>query len=387
MNSKIIQLCAVDSTMNGLLRELNIQITNEGYDLIGVCSKGKNTKDLLEEGFNIKNVQIDRSIKPIKNIKTINNLTKLFKEEKPDIVHVHTPVASVLGRIAAKRAKVPITIYTAHGFYFHENMSKFKYKLFLNIEKYMARKYTDFIFTQSKEDCETALENNFIAKNRILTIGNGVDIWEKFNPRKIDTKEIDSLYEELKIKKDDKIVTFIGRLVGEKGILDLLEAFNMIDDSRIKLLVVGNAAQGERDTKTKELLKKYRANENIVFTGHRKDISNILYITDIFCLPSYREGMPRSIIEAMAMESAVVATNIRGCREEVVDGETGYLIPVKSPVDIKEKILQLVRNDEKLENMKLNGRKRAELLFDEKKVVEKQLNIFESLLEKKSDKG
>lgn len=386
MKTKIIQLCAVDSTMNGLLRELNTQIIEEGYNLIGVCSKGENTKKLLKEGFNIKNVQIDRSIKPIENMKSIKNLTELFKEEKPDIVHVHTPIASVLGRIAAKRAKVPIIIYTAHGFYFHENMSKIKYKMFLNIEKHMARNYTDFIFTQSQEDCETALENNFIDEDRILTIGNGVDIWNKFNPEKIDEKEVDNLYKELKISKNEKIVTFIGRLVGEKGILDLLEAFNMIKDSKIKLIVVGSVSKGERDHKTKELLKKYEGNENIIFTGHRRDISNILYITDIFCLPSYREGMPRSIIEAMAMESAVVATNIRGCREEVVPGETGYLVPIKSPVDIKEKILSLTNDEKRLEKMKLSGRERVELLFDENKVIKKQLNVFERLLEEKNQR-
>lgn len=386
MKAKIIQVCAVDSTMSGLLRELNTQLIKEGYDFTGVCSKGKYTEKLIEEGFNIKNIHIDRSIKPIENIKTISRLTKFFIEEKPDIVHVHTPVASVLGRIAAKRAKVPIVIYTAHGFYFHENMSKFKYKIFLNIEKHMARKYTDFIFTQSKEDCETALENNFIDENRILIIGNGVDIWGKFNPKNINDEEIKELYKEFKIDKNNKVITFIGRLVGEKGILDLLEAFNDIDDPKVKLLVVGNAAQGERDTTTKELLSQYKSNKNIIFTGYRKDIPNILSITDVFCLPSYREGMPRSIIEAMAMECAVVATNIRGCREEVVPGETGYLVPIKSPVDIRDKILLLTNDDQRLEMMKVNGRKRAELLFDEKKVVRKQLDIFEKLLENKKQR-
>ncbi|HHV25847.1 MAG TPA: glycosyltransferase family 4 protein [Tissierellia bacterium] len=386
MKAKIIQVCAVDSTMSGLLRELNTQLIKEGYDFTGVCSKGKHTETLIDEGFKIRNVHIDRSIKPKENIKTIKNLTRIFIEENPNIVHVHTPVASVLGRIAAKRAKVPIVIYTAHGFYFHENMSKFKYKLFLNIEKHMARKYTDFIFTQSKEDCETALENNFIDENRILTIGNGVDIWGKFNPRNINDEEIKELYEEFEIDKDDKVITFIGRLVGEKGILDLLEAFDSIDDPKVKLLVVGNAAQGERDTTTKELLSQYKSNKNIIFTGHRKDIPNILSITDVFCLPSYREGMPRSIIEAMAMECAVVATNIRGCREEVVPGETGYLVPIKSPIDIREKILSLTKDDQSLDMMKVNGRKRAELLFDEKKVVRKQLDIFEKLLENKKQR-
>lgn len=381
MKFKIIQLCAIDSTMDKLLRELNIQLIKEGYDLIGVCSKGENTEKLLREGFSIKNIHIDRDIKPINNIKTIRELTKLFKEEKPDIVHVHTPVASVLGRIAAKRAKVPIIVYTAHGFYFHENMPKLKYKFFLNIEKYMARKYTDFIFTQSREDYQTAIENGFIDENRILTIGNGVDVWGKFNPENIDEREVNKLYDELKLKKENYIITFMGRLVAEKGIFDLIEAFKTIDDRNIKLLIVGSTSQGERDSQTKKILKEYEKNPNIIFTGHRRDIHNILYITDIFCLPSYREGMPRSIIEAMAMECAVVATNIRGSREEVVQGETGYLVPLKAPEEIKQKILYLFNNKEVLNKMKLNGRKRAELLFDEKKVVRKQLNVFKRLLD------
>src|SRR5699024_5362181 len=125
---------------------------------------------------------------------------------------------------------------------------------------------------QSKEDCQTAIENNFIDENKILTIGNGVDIWNKFNSQKIDKKAICRLYEELKLDKDDKVVTFVGRLVAEKGILDLIEAFNMIDDHKVKLLIVGNIAQGERDNSTKEILKKYEKNSSVIFTGHRKDI-------------------------------------------------------------------------------------------------------------------
>jgi len=380
---KIIEICAIYVTMHSLLRGLNIGIKAEGYDLICVCSKGKNTKKLRNNGFNVVNLNIDRTINPLFNIISLYNLYKLLKREKPDIVHVHTPVAAVLGRIAAKKAKVPIIIYTAHGFYFHEGMSCLKYNIILKIEKYLAKHYTDFIFTQSEEDRKTALENNFIDKSKILTIGNGADVWGEFNPINIEKDKIKKTYKEFNLNKNDKIVTFVGRLVKEKGVIDLLEAFNNVnfnDGKRVKLIMVGDIAQNERDKDTKEKIEKYKANSNIIFTGYREDINNILYITDIFCLPSYREGMPRSIIEAMAMECAVVATDIRGSREEVVDGKTGFLVPVNSINILVDKIKELIEDEKLLKEMKITGRRRAEELYNEKEVVKKQLEIFDKLL-------
>ena len=134
--------------------------------------------------------------------------------------------------------------------------------------------------------------------------------------------------------------------------------------------------QGERDIETYELIKKYESNENIIFTGQIKNVNEHLFISDIFCLPSYREGMPRSIIEAMAMKNAVLATNIRGSREEVIHEETGFLFPVNSSEDIAKYITELANNTNKLNQMKDAGLARARALYDENKVVEKQLEIF-----------
>jgi len=380
---KIIEVCAIDATMKSLLGELNAEIKSQGRDLICVCSKGKNTKKLRDDGFNVISLNINRTVNPLFNIISLYNLYKLFKKEKPDIVHVHTPVAAALGRIAAKKAEVPIIIYTAHGFYFHKGMPRLKYNIILKIEKYLAKHYTDFIFTQSEEDRKTALENNFIDKSKILTIGNGVDVWGEFNPKNIEKDKINELYKEVNLNKNDKIITFIGRLVEEKGVIDLLEAFNSIDFNdreKVKLLIVGDIAQNERDNDTKKKLEKYRDNSNVIFAGYRNDINSILYLTDVFCLPSYREGMPRSIIEAMAMECAVIATDIRGSREEVVDGKTGFLIPISSINILADKIKELIEDDNLLQEMKIAGRKRAEKLFKEKEVVKKQLEIFDKLL-------
>jgi glycosyltransferase involved in cell wall biosynthesis len=379
---KIVEICAIDSTMNGLLRELNTTLKEEGFDLIGICSKMDCSDILREEGFNIININIDRAIRPFKNLKSIFQIYKVLKKEKPEVVHVHTPVAAVLGRIAAKLARVPVIIYTAHGFYFHENMKPLVYKVCFNIEKYMARWFTSYIFTQSTEDAQTAIESRFLPKEKIIAIGNGVDVFGKFNPRIICKEDIDKLNEEFNIDDNTKVITFVGRLVKEKGVFELLEAFNGLNKENVRLLIVGDASISERDLTTKDQVSMYKENKNIIFTGRRTDVNKLLCMTDIFCLPSYREGMPRSIIEAMAMECAVVATNIRGCREEVLDGETGFLVKLKEHEAIREKLQQLLEDEELLNKMKIKGRQRAEELYDEKKVVRLQLDIIEKLVNK-----
>ncbi len=381
-NIKVIQVCAIDETVDKLLKTLNKRLVREEYEVIAVASKGNLEKSILESGIKLKNINIDRKINIKSNIKSIYKMYKFFKEEKPEIVHVHTPVASVLGRIAAKLANVPIVIYTAHGFYFHENMSKLKYRLFLNIEKFMGKYFTDYIFTQSMEDFETAIKYKFKNKDKILAIGNGVDVKNRFNPRNIKKEVKESLYKKLNIYEDNIVVTFIGRLVYEKGIMDLLKSYQYIR-KEVKFIIVGDNFQGDRDTSINYEIDKYKKNENIKFVGKILNVEDILSITDIFCLPSYREGMPRSIIEAMSMKCAIVATNIRGSREEVVNGETGFLVNLKSPSEIAEKIDILSSNNNLLENMKQKSRERALSLYDEEIVVKKQIDIFKNLLEEK----
>ena len=379
---KVVQVCAIDETMDKLLKALNERLIKDNCEVIGICSKGELGKNIIDTKVKLKNINIDRKIIVTSNIRSIYEMYKFLKKEKPEIVHVHTPMAGVLGRIAAKLANVPIIIYTAHGFYFHENMSKLKYNLFLNIEKFMGRNFTEYIFTQSVEDLEIANSCKFKKQNQMMAIGNGVDVSVRFNPSNINQHIKQELYDKLNIHKDDIVVTFIGRLVEEKGILDLLKSYNYIK-SKVKFIIVGDKFQGDRDIYVNYEIDKYKNNENIKFVGKIANVEEILSITDIFCLPSYREGMPRSIIEAMAMECAVIATNIRGSREEVLDGNTGFLVDLKSPNEIAKKI-DVLSNDKKLlKSMKQNARERALSLYNEEVVIKKQINVFKELLEKK----
>lgn len=375
---KIIQVTAIDMTMNNFLDPLNNETKAKGHEVHCVCSKGPYEQEIKDNGYYFHNISIDREINIRKNIKSVLMMAKLFKILKPDIVHVHTPVAAVLGRIAAKIANVPTIIYSAHGFYFHEGMPTKKYKIFFYIEKYIGRYFTDYIFTQSEEDYEVAKNNKFLKnKNNYVHISNGIDLDNKFNIDKFSESDIENLRNKYLIEPNDIVVSFIGRLVKEKGILDLLESFNYLESKNVKFLIMGSLPQGERDTETLKLLETYKSNKNIIFTGQVSNVNEHLYLSDIFCLPSYREGMPRSIIEAMAMKNAVIATNIRGSREEVIHDETGYLCEINSSKEIAKYIDELISNKEKLNQFKENGLERAKKLYDENKVIEKQINIFE----------
>jgi len=154
---KILEVCAVDITVKNLLLPLINKLEKEGYIVEIACSRGEEAKTLEKKGYVFKFTNIDRKINLISNINSILELYRIIKKRKYDIVHVHTPVASVLGRIAAKLASTPIIIYTAHGFYFHDNMPKIIYKIFVIIEKLMGKYFTDYIFTQSQEDYESAI--------------------------------------------------------------------------------------------------------------------------------------------------------------------------------------------------------------------------------------
>ncbi|WP_462211474.1 glycosyltransferase family 4 protein [Staphylococcus hominis] len=376
---KIVQVSAIDMTMNNFLNPLNKETQNRGHEVHCVCSEGPYKKEIKKNGYYYHNISIDRNISPIRNIKSIYSMFKLFKKIKPDIVHVHTPVAAVLGRIAAKIAKVPTIIYTAHGFYFHEGMTKSKYNLFFNVEKYVGRYFTDYIFTQSKEDYEVAKKNRFLRNNNYVHISNGIDLDNKFNINNTSKTTIDNLKSKYNIKNNDIVVTFIGRLVREKGILDLLNSYKLLKSKNVKFIIIGSLPQGERDVETMKIIENFKDNKDIIFIGQVSNVNDYLYLSDIFCLPSYREGMPRSIIEAMAMKNAVIATNIRGSREEVVHNETGFLCNVNASDEIAKYIDKLISDSDKLEKFKHNGIERARKLYDEKKIVNNQIKIYENV--------
>ena len=381
---KILQVCAIDLSVDALLKPLILKSMEEGYIVHNACTDTGRFEKLRKEGLTMIDVKIDRKISPISNIKSIMRLYQLMKKEKYDIVHVHTPIAALLGRIAAKMAGIKHIIYTAHGFYFHDEMPSFQYKLFYNIEKYAARFLTDWLLLQSKEDYELSLRDKFLCEDRIIHLSNGVDIHNKFNPHLISEDTKVNIKKELGINSNDIVFAFIGRLVREKGIFELLEAFIQLTKryDKVKLLLIGDLLKSERDQESYYKIKKMLSYPGVIHLGFRKDIAELLSISDVFVLPSYREGLPRSIIEAMAMSKPIIASNIRGCREEVFHNENGYLVNRGSSKSLYDAMESLVIDERKRVEFGNKSRLIAEQLFDEEKVIRKQINLFDSLMSK-----
>jgi glycosyltransferase involved in cell wall biosynthesis len=378
---KILQVCAIDTSVEALLKPLVQESLKEGYIVHNACSNTGKFNTLKEQGLCMVEIKIERKINLFSNIKSLIELTKLIKNEKYDIVHVHTPIAALLGRIAAKLAGTKNIVYTAHGFYFHDEMSNTQYKLFYNIEKFAARFFTDWLLLQSKEDYDLSIKDKFLKNDRIVHLSNGVDLFNKFNPSKVNPNIINKLKFNLKIKENDVVFCFIGRLVEEKGLFELIKAFSMLERNyqNVKLILIGDFLESERDQDSYLKIKELMKSTNILHLGYRKEIPELISLSDVFVLPSYREGLPRSIIEAMGMEKPIIATDIRGCREEVIDGINGYLVEKESVISLYEAMKKLFLNKKKRIDFGKASRKIAEQDFNEDIVIKKQIELFNHL--------
>lgn len=381
---KILQVCAIDNSVESLLKPLILESMKQGYEVHNACRDTGKFTSLINEGLIMKNINIDRSIAPLSNVKSIISLYKLIRKEKYDIVHVHTPVAALLGRIAARLAGTKNIIYTAHGFYFHEEMSKKKYSFFFRVEKLAAKWLTDWLLLQSIEDYNLAIRSKFKKEEKTIHISNGVDIWNKFNPALKDSYEVKALRKDLGFTDNEVVFSFIGRLVREKGIFELIEAFKTINQQlpNAKLILIGGVPKTERDKDSYTKLQEELKHPNILYLGYRTNISELMLLSDCFILPSHREGLPRSIIEAMAMQTPIIASNIRGCREEVFQDINGMLFTKGDSNELAIAMEKMVNNKEMRDVFSKKSREIVEESFDEQKVLNKQIEIFNKITSK-----
>ena len=381
MALKICQICAVDFTVEKFLIPLIDGMTNEGWEVVTVCSDGKLINNLRDSGYSIHTIPITRSINPIKAIRSIILLFSFFKKSKFDIIHVHTPVASFLARIAARFSCKSYILYTAHGFYFHDNMNVVEKYIFIKLEKF-AGKYTDLLFCQSLEDATDAARLGIMNENNIITIGNGVDT-VKYDSTKY-SPQFNSIRSELHIPINGKVIGIVARMVKEKGYNELLKSAIKLSQKHndLYILLIGGKLESDHDKGIEECLAiaKKKLGDKLIDLGMRNDIPRLISIMDIFCLPSYREGLPRTIIEAMFLKKPVVASNIRGCREEVIHNKTGLLVPVKNHEALAVALDYLLNNLDLAKQMGHNGKLIAQKLYDEKKIVQLQINIIKERL-------
>lgn len=374
---KILQLCAVDFTLHHFLVPLMRGLRAAGHEVVGACSPGPLAANVAAEGFRIEAVAIERSSDPLALLRAFRSIRKVLEAERFDLVHFHTPVAALAGRFAAWAAGVPRIVYTAHGFYFHERMALPLRAAHIALE-WSAGRVTDLLMTQSEEDAESARRLH-LARGAIHAIGNGSDP-ARFRPAISADGERERLRAQIGMPPERPVVLMVGRLVAEKGYPELLAAMRDVD---AELWIVGGrlasdhagAVDGALAAALADPVRKGR----IRALGYRQDVPDLMRAADIFVLPSHREGMPRSIIEAMLSGLPVVATDIRGSREEVVDGKTGLLVPVADAAALAGALSQLAGDPALRVRLGAAGRARALDLYDESKIVARQVGLLGGL--------
>ena len=369
---KICQLCTVDFTLYHFLLPLMKEMRKAGHEVIGICADGTLVEPVRDAGFRVETSPLTRSFNPVLAIGSVVGLYKLLRREKFDLVHVHTPAAAFVGRFAARLAGVPCIVYTAHGFYFHEHMPWPKRWLVIAME-WLAGRFTHILFTQSEEDAATAGRLGLCRTGDVLAIGNGSDP-ARFHPSNGDGGARHQLRARLGANDERPVIVMIGRLVAEKGYPELVESMRSLD---AHLWIIGERLPSDHARAIDDSLSAIEEDpglgRKIKLLGYRTDVPDLLRAGDIFVLPSHREGMPRSIIEAMLSGLPVVATNIRGSRELVVDGETGILVPVKSTKDLSAALQKLVEDREARSRMGAAGFRRARERYDEAMIIRRQL--------------
>ncbi len=327
-------------------------------------------------------VEMTRKITPIKDLKAVWQLYKLFKKEKPFIVHSHTPKAGTLSMLAAKLAGVPYRLHTIAGLPLVEATGSKRW--LLNAVEKITYSCATRIYPNSFGLQDIILQNKFTTKNKLKVIANGssngIDT-TYFNPQAYENSdEIHKLKQELKIAEEDFVFVFMGRLVTDKGINELIVAFNKLcqEHQHIKLLLVGTY-ENDLDPLLPETLRAIETNQHILSPGWVDDVRPYFAISDALTFPSYREGFPNVVMQAGAMELACIVTDINGCNEIVKHKETGLIIPVKDTEALYTAMSFILNHKTASKHMGVKCRAHIVSNFERKVVWEALLDEYNTL--------
>ena len=385
MKAKICIITTVSASIKAFYKGQLEAFEQAGFEITVICANNEELNKQLPENVKFYPVPFSRIISPFNDIRAVLKLIHLFRKERFDIVQYSTPKASLLGSIAAFLAKVPIRIYILWGLYY-TGQTGFKYKLFKVFEKIICSISTNII-PISHEMIEFALSEGFGRKEKYEVMLNGsacgVDL-ELFDPEKWKPFR-NQIRNQFNIPENGLVIGTVARLTGDKGINELVQAFDILSNEipRMYLLLVGEEEEKNRlDGDTVSII---RQNNRIRCTGWQNNPLPYYAAMDIFCLPTYREGFGEVNLEAQAMGLPVVSTNVIGPRESVEDGQTGFLVEPKSSKALIEPLKKLLLNPQLRKNMGEKGRTRVEQKFDRKDMIEAVVKHRLALLSKKPD--
>ncbi|MBJ6364976.1 glycosyltransferase family 4 protein [Staphylococcus hominis] len=355
-NKKIFQLVTVSKSIPLMKGQIEY-LRNKGLDVHVVSSEGPEQNTYSSDITHVVNMEREISLK--NDLKSLMNMIRLFKKEKPHIVNSGTPKAGLIGTLAAFITRRPVRIYTVRGLRL-ETVTGLKYKILYAMEKLAMFCATDIIaISESLKDkiVELGLEK----KEHIKVLGHGSS-----NGINLDnfTKDKTIIPYELKEKLADHfVIGYVGRIVKDKGIHEIIEAFKIIQKNynKVKLLIVGPI---EKDDSISEDDYQYLQNNlNIIMTGHVNDTVNYYNHMDVLVFPTYREGFGNVSIEAQAVEVPVIVNNVTGAKDTLINNVTGYLVEKGNYNQIAQKLEFLIDNPAIKKQLGINGRENVESKF------------------------
>ncbi|MFN2390158.1 MAG: GNAT family N-acetyltransferase [Actinomycetota bacterium] len=372
---RVLHIATVDLTVRFLLLPQLLALKEAGYDVAAAAAPGPWVQEIEDRGIRfLPWHHASRSWSLRRDGRAWAELIRLIRRERPDVLHTHSPKPGVMGRLAGHRAGAHGVLNTVHGYYATPDDPLLRRILVMGVEA-AAACFSDVELFQSREDLAWARRRRIVPRDQGIWIGNGVDV-DFFSPGAVMEETCIRLRHELNLPPGP-VVGMVGRLVEEKGIRELVEAARAVR-TRVpgcSFVIVG----GDEPDKSDAIRASEIANE-VVVTGWRSDVRDLLALMDVFVLPSWREGLPRSAIEAAAMARPLVLTDIRGCREVATPNVEALFVPKKDPRALAHAISYLLDDPEVRARMGAAARRRAETAHDERRVAAAVVGQTEKIL-------
>jgi glycosyltransferase involved in cell wall biosynthesis len=376
---KVLHVTTVDMSLALLLLPQLSAFQSAGYEVICTSSPGPFVSRIEEQS--IQHVSLDRSTRAPNvsaDVATAAQFFSLCRRIRPDIIHTHNPKPGIYGRIGGRLSGAPGIVNTVHGLYAQPGDSFARRCAVYSLER-IAASCSDAELIQNPEDL-AVLRRLRVPDRKLYLLGNGIDL-HRFDPARDPVARAD-VRSELDISPETILVGCVGRLVREKGYEEFLRAAAILNQTHpeVRLIVVGPTDSGKPDAIPLQSLDEAVREHGVIVAGLRDDVERIYSAMDIYVLASYREGLPRSAMEAAAMGLPVIATDIRGCRQVVDDRRTGMLVPVRNAAALATAIARLADDGSARARMGAAGRSKAIREFDHRRQIDITLNVYERVL-------
>lgn len=362
---KTLSICNIDGMAYKLLLPWLMGMMALKADVHVACSCGPYAGRLREQGITVHDIPMRRSWNPFAHLRAVAATVKLLRKTRFDVVVVHSAVGATVGRIAAMLTGRRPVIHCVHGMMTTEHTDLRTRVVFYVLEKSLSFVTDSFHFV-SQEDLVFARRSRLLRPWHYAAWGCGGVSADDFHPDPVLRKAV---RDRLGLSERSTLVGIVARVVREKGFVEFFQMAKAIgaQDRDARFIVVGDTLPSDRDGIGAELrrcVEEEGLADRFIFTGMTDAVKDYLAAMDIFVLPTYREGFPRSVLEAMAVGLPVVATDVRGCREAIIPGETGLIVPMRDSVALTEAVLELVSDRDRARRMGEAGRQRLVANFE-----------------------